>query len=270
MIDLRRLRVTIEINGKAYSYEDLKIKASGSKFTNALQNECQVEITGLNADTRNFLLTQTSLINNKPRIIVEAGRVSTGIFSLYEGDIVQVEISSPPDIVLTINAKTNNANAMKIVSTSEGALTKLSRLAQIVAANNGKVLLFEATDDKWVSNYTYSGPAAKQIRDLEDVGGVNAFIDDNVLVVKDRVKAINNRRLILNMKTGLVGIPKAIDGDGVEITYLINSESVLGGQVTLESKFNKSLNGDYIISKLDFSVSNHDDDFFYTIQGDRL
>lgn len=264
MIDLRRVRVTVEINGAAHIYEDLKIRAAGTKFTNPLQNECSVTLTGLNAQTRDFLLTNTSPFNKNKipsRVIVEAGRVSTGLFQVFQGDITSAEISSPPDVELTIKAKTNNANAMKIVTSSAGALSKLSAIAAECAKNNGLNLVFEAAD-KFIANYSYSGSAAKQIQDLQDAGGVSAFVDDMMLIVKDMDKAARGRRRILNMNSGLVGIPKATD-KGVEVTYLIDGESLLGGQITLDSKFNKSLNGNYKIDQLKYDISTHDDPFFY-------
>ncbi|HAT1515907.1 TPA: hypothetical protein I8W54_004314, partial [Morganella morganii] len=112
MIDLRRIRCGIELNGRMQWYEGLRIRAGGTKYANPLQNECTVNIDGLNAETRTMLLTETSpFAGNKssPRIVVEAGRAGTGIFRIYTGDIVSAEISSPPDVTLTLKAKTNNA-----------------------------------------------------------------------------------------------------------------------------------------------------------------
>ncbi|MEY0399708.1 hypothetical protein AB7W17_22745, partial [Providencia rettgeri] len=114
MIDLRRIRVGIEVNDRLQWYEGLRIRASGTKYANPLQNECTVNIDGLNADTRNRLLTETSPYtkNQSPhRLILEAGRASTGVFRIYVGDIVSAEIASPPDVTLTLKAKTNNATA---------------------------------------------------------------------------------------------------------------------------------------------------------------
>ncbi len=90
---------------------------------------------------------------------------------------------------------------------------------------------------------------------------MKAFIDDDVLYVKDRDKALSGKLRILSQKTGMIGIPKATE-KGLEVSYLIDGESCLGGMLRLNSKFNPSLNGDYIIEQLKFDIASHEDAFF--------
>lgn len=271
MIDLRRVRVGIEVKGRVNFYEGLNIAVSGTKFTSPTQNEATIDIIGLNADTRDYILSVTSPYSEESgtkRVIVEVGRVSTGLFVIYSGDIISAEISSPPDIKLTIKAKTNNANNYKIVTHSGNALQRLSEIARIVANNNGVGLTFEATN-KNISNYSYGGAASRQVSDLQRAGNVKAFIDDGMLFVKDSSRALNQRRRILSAKSGMVGIPTATE-KGLKVTYLVDGDSDLGGQLTIDSKMNKSLNGDYVIDQLTFDVTTHDDAFFYTAICSRL
>jgi|ERR1051326_919622 hypothetical protein len=266
MLDPRLVRVGIEIDGKINWYSDLRIKASGTKSANPTQNDCTVTISGLATNVRDYLLTETSPYNakkNKPkRLILDAGRVSTGYFRVFEGDIVSSQPSVPPDIDIEIKAKTKNSQAGKIVSVSGNASMKLSTICRRVADDIEAELNFQATD-KNIANYSFSGPAIKQVQRLQEAGQVRAFVDDNVLIVKDYDKPVKGRLRVLNMDSGLVGLPKATE-KGVELTFLITVESLLGGQVRLESKFNKSLNGDYTIAQLKFDLSTHDDPFFYT------
>ena len=105
-------------------------------------------------------------------------------------------------------------------------------------------------------------PALKQVERLQEAGNVKAFIDDDVLYVKDSDKALSGRLRILSQKSGMVGIPKATE-KGVDVTYLIDGESSLGGMLRLDSKYNPALNGDYIIEQLKFDIASHDDPFFY-------
>lgn len=271
MIDLRRVRVGIEIEGVMTFYENMKIKATGKKFTDPTQNEAEVTISGLNEKTRNFILTETSPFAKKEessRLTIEAGRVRDGLFLVFVGDIISSRVGMPPDLDLTIKAKTNNSNFARIVITNGKSQQKLSEISKIIA-NNNKLSLNFLAKDKNIANYSYSGPASKQIKDLQDIGGVDTFIDDMDLIIKDIAAPIKNRRRILNMNSGLVGIPQPID-NGVEITYLINDNSLLGGQLTLESKFNKPLNGDYVIESLNFNIENRGDNFFYIATCRRL
>ncbi|MFU1946108.1 baseplate hub protein, partial [Bordetella avium] len=113
------------------------------------------------------------------------------------------------------------------------------------------------------------GGALGQINRLAEAGGVRAFLDDDRLIVQDFGKATAGRVKVLNLNSGLVGIPKAND-KGVDVTYLIDGESVLGGKLILESKFNRALNGSYKVDQLKFDVASHEDPFFYTALCSRL
>lgn len=264
-MDLRRIRVGIEVGERLQWYEGLRISAGGKKYANPLQNECQIAITGLNTETRDYLLTETSPYNkNKQvrRIYLEVGRINSGLFSLFIGDIVSAEIDSPPDVTVTLSAKTSHHCSGKIISSSGGAIQKLSEIALAIANDCGVKLDFQATD-KNIANWYYCGSALHQIERLQESGNVKAFIDDDTLFVKDDDKALKSRFRILNMNSGMIGIPKATES-GLTVSHLIDSTSELGGMLRLDSKLNTSLNGDYIIEQLEFKVASHDADFTYT------
>ena len=263
--DLRRIRFGVEISGRINWYEGLRVRAGGTKFANAQQNECTLTVTGLSMTTRDHLLTETSPFNSNrtpKRLIIEVGRVSTALFRIFIGDIVSAEPSSPPDVDVIIKAKTQSAQAGNVVAIASGPLSKLSAISQRVADEIGLGLDFQAID-KNVSNFSYTGAALKMVNLLQDSGGVRAFIDDEILIVKNYGQALSGRIRILSVDTGMVGIPKATE-KGLDVTFLIDSESLLGGMLRLDSKMNKSLNGDYVIDQLKFDVASHEDPFFYT------
>lgn len=265
MLDLRRIRIGIEVSGRINWYEGLRVRASGTKYANPLQNECQVTISGLRGSVRDEILTETSPYNSNrttKRLIVECGRVSTGMFRLFVGDIISSDASSPPDVDVTVKAKTQNAQSGNVIAITTGQMAKLSGISQRVADEINLGLDFQAVD-KNISNFSFSGAASKLIQQLQEMGDVRAFIDDESLIVKEYSKALSGRIKILSQETGMVGIPKATD-KGIDVTFLIDSESLLGGALRLESKFNKSLNGDYVIDQLKFDVASHEDPFFYT------
>lgn len=263
--DLRRVRFGIEISGRINWYEGLRVKASGTKFANPLQNECTLTVSGLSSSTRDHLLTETSPYNSNrspKRLMVEVGRFSTGLFRIFTGDIVSAEPSSPPDVDVIIKAKTQSSQSGNIVALSSGPISKLSAVAQRISDEIGIGLDFQALD-KNISSFAFTGPALKMVNILQDSGGVRAFIDDDLLIVKNYGEALSGRLRILNSASGMVGIPKATE-KGIDVTFLIDSESLLGGMLRLDSKMNKSLNGDYVIDQLKFDVATHEDPFFYT------
>lgn len=263
--DLRRIRFGIEISGRVNWYEGLRVRAGGTKFANAQQNECTLTVSGLSMSTRDHLLTETSPFNSNrtpKRLIIEVGRVSTALFRIFIGDIVSAEPSAPPDVDVIIKAKTQSAQAGNVVAIASGPISKLSAISQRVADEIGLGLDFQALD-KNISNFSYTGAALKMVNLLQDSGGVRAFIDDETLIVKNYGSALSGRIRILGADTGMVGIPKATE-KGLDVSFLIDSESLLGGMIRLDSKMNKSLNGDYVIDQLKFDVASHEDPFFYS------
>lgn len=272
-IDLRRIRVGIEVSGRMNWYEDpaMNIRASGTKSTDPTQNDCTLVITNLSRETRDYILTQASPFAANPtpkRLVVQVGRVSTGLFNLFVGDIVSAEPGNPPDIDLTIMAKTSSSQANMIVARSMGKTAPLSEVARRVASDLALALIFEAVD-KNIGSYSHTGSNIQQVKKLAMMGGVQAFIDDNTLVVKDLRKAITGSLRILNSRSGMVGLPKATE-KGLKVTYIVDGESRIGGALRIESVMNKALNGDYTINQLSFDVSSHDSSFFYTAQCERL
>ena len=270
-LDLRLLRVGIEVSGEIRLYDGLWVSASGTKFANPLQNEAEVRISNLAKDVRDYLLTETSPFNaNKTpkRIFVEAGRVSTGYFRLFEGDITECVPSQAPDITLTLKAKTKQFSKGDIVAKSEAAQAPLSRIAQNAASTLGLSLIFEATD-KNISNYNFTGSALKEVEKISDVGGVNAYVDDTVLVVKNYNAPLRQAAHTLSESTGMIGQPELTE-QGVRVSFLLDPNAKLGGELVLESKTNPAVSGRYVIYKLSFDVTNRDNAFYSIAECKRL
>lgn len=262
-LDQRIVRIGIEVNGELRVYENLWVSASGTKFANPLQNECEVKVANLAKDVRDFILTETSPFNanrTPKRIIIDAGRESTGVFRLFEGDITECSPSQAPDITLTIKAKTGQFSKGNIVAKSQAPQTLLSRIAKDVADSLSLTLVFEAKD-KNISNYSFTGAALKQVDKLAAAGSVNAYVDDTKLIVKDYNVPLRGASHVLSVQTGLIGIPELTE-QGVRVKYLLDPKSQLGGEIKLESEVNKSMSGDYVIYKLAFEISSRDVAFY--------
>lgn len=263
-LDPRIVRVGVEVDGQIQVYEDLDISVRGVKTANPLQNTCTVIISNLTRETRNYLLTETSPFNanrTPKRLIVEAGRVSTGVARLFVGEITEASPSQPPDIALSLKAKTSNFAKGMILSRSGAEQQSLSSLAAQVAGDLSLTLDFQATD-KQVANYTFSGPALKQTNALELIGGVDVFVDDDTMIVKDTGRPLPNRSRILSQESGLIGAPEATER-GVKVRFFLDKDTVLGGALVLESKLNPSLNGEYTIFQLEFEAETRGPAFYW-------
>ncbi len=269
-IDPRIVRVGIEVDGVAKVYEGLNITATGTKFANANQNECEVKITNLSKATRDYILSETSPFNanrTPKRLFVEAGRVSYGATRLFQGEITAATPSQPPDITITLKALTGNYAKGDIVARTGGLSTPLSVLSHRVADDLGLALQFEARE-KMIANYAFSGAKIKQVDALGGAGGVSAFVDDGVLIVKERAAPLAGRLRVLNVDSGLIGIPEVTER-GIKVRFLLDNRTVLGGALRLESVIYPAVNGEYTIYKLGFQVASRDTPFYWIAEASR-
>lgn len=266
-LDPRLLRIGIEISGQLKLYEGLAMTASGTKYANANQNECEVKITNLDKATRDYLLTETSPFNKnkkRKRLTVEAGRLSTGYSLVFAGDITNAVGAQPPDITLTLKAATGDHAKGDIIATSQPGVTPLRNIAARVAQDLGLSLVFEAKP-KQISNYSFTGSKVKQVEQLGAMGRVNAYVDDTTLVVKDFNAPLAKRTRELNLDTGMIGIPEFTE-QGIKVKMLFDNQTVLGGGVNIASQINPAANGLYTVFKLGFELASRDVPFYYVAE----
>lgn len=270
-LDPRVIKVGIEVNGKVDFYEDILIRATGSKYANSLQNEAEISITNLDKVTQDYILTQTSPfnLNRTPKTVtLYAGRQSYGTTLIYRGNVFTSSISQPPDITITLRCLTGNFIKGTILSRYQPGFTTLSQIAKAVAQDTNTILNFQASN-KNIANYTFSGGALDQVNYLGQLGDINAFIDDDILIVKDKGIPISGVSRDLNSNTGMIGIPEFTE-QGIRVKYLLDNISRLGGRLNITSTMYPAVNGTYVIYKLNFDISNRETPFYYIAEAARL
>lgn len=270
-LDPRIVRVSIEVNGQIKTYEGLYITANGTKYANPLQNECEITIANLDKTTQDYILTQTSpyYFNRAPKTVtVEAGRESYGTTVIYRGNIVVSKVTQPPDVGIVLKCLTGNFQKGNILTRNQPGQATLSQISKQIAGDLGTLLTFQTTD-KNISNYNFSGSSLKQVQLLASMGGnITAYIDDSTLVVKDMFVPLNNSLRILSAETGMIGIPEFTE-QGIKVTFLLDNKTKLGGGLRIQSKQYPAANGDYVIYKLGFQISNRDTPFYYIAEAAR-
>lgn len=263
MFDNRILRLGLEINGQLKVYEGAAITAKIVKNTDPKQNSCEVSIANLDVDNIDYLVTETSPWNPsaKPKVLtVEAGRQSTGTAMLFTGDITSATPTMPPDRILTMKAKTQESAKYKYAGRQSAKTVQLSELSRLVASDYGLRLKFEAKD-KTISNYLFNGPLAKQVQKLALVGDIDAYIDDDTLVVKDFGKALKGRALLVSAETNMIGAP-SLDEKGVKVRIMFDPTVVLGQQIEIKSNVNKAANGQYVVYAMTISLASRAQDWY--------
>lgn len=271
-LDPRVIKVSFLVNGRMKTYtEPLYIKANGTKYANALQNEANVVIANVDNETQDYLLTETTPYNlntTAKSITIEAGRKSYGVSVIYIGNIVTSLLSQPPDVGITLKCLTGNFLKTNVIGLNLGGQATLRQISNTISQSLGSILQFEATN-KNISNYNFAGSALNQISYLNGLGGINAFQDDNKLVVKDSNKALSNTLKIVSAQTGMVGIPEFTEW-GIRVKFLLDNHVVLGGHIQIISNEYKAANGEYIIYKLGFDIATRDIPFYYIAEAMRI
>ena len=243
------------------------IVATGSKFVDVTQNECSIQIANLSRQLRNSLATNlTPFDYNQVRKSVQvwAGRISTGMFLRYQGDIVTAVPSQPPDIIMNIRSRTMQFYKNDLVAQSYGITAPLSQISQNIASQMGLNLQFEATDRN-IANYAYNGSTAGQVTKLQSLGAVDAYVDDNTLVCKDKGVALTNTAFVLSPDSGMIGQVELTEY-GIRVKCLLSPGVKLGGILTLQSVQNPSLNGNYTIYRTGFEIATRDVAFYDIIE----
>jgi Baseplate hub gp41 len=270
-LDLRLMRVTFQVNAQLQTFDwtgqtGFTIRARGCKYANAQQNDCTLDIWNLDTATRNYILTETSPFNanRTPKVLtLYAGRQSTGLFQVYSGDIAISKISQPPDIGLTLKCGTLHFKKGKIGSRSGGSNQRLGTIATGVATNLG-LSLNNQTKSRTVANYSFNGAALDEIERLNQ-SGVDAWVDDDHLILKEFGVPLTGVAIDLDQNSGMIGIPE-ITEQGLKVKFLFNSQAQLGGAINLVSVLNPAANGRYVIFKLSFDLTSREKDFYYTAE----
>ena len=267
--DNRILRVGVEIGKELVTFEGLAIEVSATKTSAVTANDATIKISNINKTHRDHILTETSPWNKlgvRKRVIVQAGRDSYGSSTIFIGDIISATVQQPPDIAITLKARTNNWNKTLVTSKSYGNLISCKRIAQGIADDMGLALVFEATD-KQIASYAFTGAKSQQLDQLGQVGRVNAYIDDDKLIVVDigkPLKSAGGTSNILDLDSGMVGIPELTE-QGIKVKMMFEPHSKCGGLIQVRSRINPGANGKYIIYQMDYDLANRSENFYNTI-----
>ncbi|MEB5921432.1 baseplate hub protein [Franconibacter daqui] len=266
MFDDREVRIGIEVNGEMQFYHGAACNVKITKSTDSTQNSCDLTLDNLLPHTVDYLVTESSpwIPDRNPKLVtIMAGRQSTGVENIFNGDIVSAIPGGPPERSLTIKALTQNGAKYKWTSQSAPKTILLSELSKRVAEACSLRLRFEAAE-KTIVNYLYNGPVTQQIKKLEQVGDVDCFIDDDELVVKDFGKGMRGEVRVISTQSGMTGIP-TFDEKGVKVTLLFDPTIRLGQQITIQSEVNKAVNGQYVIYQWEANLSTHSTDWQLTL-----
>lgn len=273
--DERIVKVGIVIDGQETIYEGLDIRARGSKILSPILDTCEVVISNLDRETRNYLLSNATPLlivgrERKPVIVnLYVGRASYGTFLLFSGACFASFATQPPDIGIVLRSITGSIQTGIVDGYQVTPLSSLRSICQQLArdwvdsSGESLTLDFQATE-KTIANWSGTASVVERLNKLNMIGGIIASVNDKTLTVLDANKPKAGVPHLINLTTGMVGVPQ-VDWTGVSVKVLINNYMRLGDQVRIESQINPPASGEFRIIKMDFDVANRANPFFYNL-----
>jgi hypothetical protein len=250
-MDKRIITLEIEVAGGKKRLEGLSVEYSVSKTAGGRMNEAEIRVANLAGEDRDYLVTATSPLQ-RPRqrksVSIWAGYAETGLTRRFKGDIVSAGVTQPPDVWLILKAMTGYFSRGEIIAQEGPEVSRLSALAGQIAQKLGLGLQFEA-QDKNIANYSFTGASLAQVDKLALAGLVDAYVDDDLLVVKDRGRGLAGRARALSQDSGLVGIPEVTE-TGVRARMLMDPFTAVGSTLKITSRLNPAANGSFTVYKL--------------------
>lgn len=274
---------TLVINGTT----GFPIRFQGHKNVLQIQNEAQITLIGLRPDVRQRLLTAFTAWNyrktptgNYATVEVFAGYASESDTSegsrIFVGDVVVCDVTGElPNLEINITAYTRQRDRSDL---TPGSIPSKGSFKSIVTAigkaagmavdcqtsydsqiiDNFGVFQVNPTGEPW----RYSVQAA-----IVGLGGlapdtVAVWVDDDKLIARDIASAVAGDVPIIST---FVGQSPSWTEWGVTFVTLFTPRLRLAGGCRLESVTMPSINGEYVISQLDYNLTSREKPFYVTV-----
>lgn len=283
----RSIKVTLSLPGGDVTLDETSnIKIRIHKNPLFIQNKAQIEVSNLPQIIRQQLLSNFTAWQKNQRdrfglvapyvdVQIAAGYVSTdgsdSTSVIYKGQVVQVDlVSGPPNITVRISCYTHQVDRTKFISEP---LPYQSTFKELVLFS-GNVMGFDSAhvkcNTRYDNNIVYNAArsmvtAAALLPYLQTYyPTVAAFIDDDFLIVKNLDEAINESDFVTLNE--FIGVPNWTEW-GVEGTVYLDPAIRVAGAAKFESILNPSLNGQFVISELEYELTSRDTPFYVKVTG---
>lgn len=278
----RILKATLSMqSGDVVLDESLDLRVRIHKDALAVQNMCSIDVFNLSQNLREALLSQftawnkrqvetgaTGALSNYVNVNVQAGYrnanqdTSTTVFA---GQVVTATpVSSPPNIGVRIECYSQQLNRTAWITEPAPTTATFKAYVQWAAKQMGvsSVQCETSYDNVQINNPSASTHVAGNLLiDIQNAyrPNVAAFIDNNILYVKDINKILSTAQI--TTVSEFIGTPMWTEW-GVEFQTLFDPKITLAGAVTLQSKMNPSLNQSFVMSSIDYDLTSRERAFY--------
>ncbi len=236
------------------SFEGLNVRFNITKRRGSTMNRAEIAICNLKTSTVEYLTTINALGKDQEerKVIRLFAGYEDNAGQIFEGDIIRALPSAPPDVWITAKCLSGYHNNMQLVTLDLKSGVSPKQICNLVAKQLGLGLSWKCTSKKQLDQFKYQGPMTKAIEEINQIGGLVAYQDDDFLVVEDEnMTAPTEGELIktYSLESGLIGLPEP-DVFGVKFRVLLDPTLKCGQAVRLESKQIPAANGVYYIYSL--------------------
>jgi len=196
-------------------------------------NKGKVSVYNLSEDSRSFIEKSEDLMK------LEAGY--GGNYSvLYLGDIKKVEHSrSGPDVITTLECGDGEKKlADSHIEISLGPDAKANQVinAAVDALGIARGVIKGIPQTAFKNGFSFSGKVSDLLDRMSKKEELEWSIQDNALQIFPVGQDTGEIAVLLNDRTGLIGVPNKTE-DGFVAKSLLNPDIIPGRQVQVESKF---------------------------------
>lgn len=266
---LRIIRLGLEVDGDLIEYQNSIITVTGTKFASSAKDEATITIQNVKREVMDWFVTNSSPFikgNKRSSVYVLVGRENWGVTEFYTGDVVGAFAAGLPDRTLTLKCTTGGFQRGNIISRSADGIQKLSVIAKGVADDNGLNLDMKVPD-KNISGYSFIGASINQIQKLEEISDCQCFVDGKDLIMKKYDQGRSEDVRVLN-PSDIVGQIEPTEY-GIKVTMLFDQVTNIGSRVQVNSSISKVFNGEWIVYKMPFNLTNHANPFYLTCEMNR-
>lgn len=278
---LVRARFLFEEGNSITEYaEDFEITFTGSKNVFSTQNYARLEIKNVRREMRSSMMSQFNQFTQRTKqtpflpVDIMAGRVSYGPSLVYSGNVIKCSMSTPPDIGLIMELATNQIDKTRWVQYWPKLPISMKELCEWAAQVLGLTPEINLPPD--IASAPIPNFLGGQMITLEALpiyiqryypDRMVVFIDDDALVASGIGDVVQSRGTIqvgYNSGSPWIGIPEWTEF-GIKGKILYTPSLKLGCAIQAKSVMNPSIDGDYVVGKIEYEITSRDTPFYATI-----
>lgn len=205
--------------------------ATATIYGMALQDMVQLNTYGVQISTSKF--------ENAATVAISAGDTQNGTSLIYIGQINEayIDLTDPPNVALKFTAYTGlYDNLVKATPSSYQGEVKISQIMQDLANKLPSVNTVENTlqNDVTLRNPYKAGSYLQQMREFAIEAGIEANIDDGVLVLSTPGTFRQGGGQLISKDTGMIGSP-SFNAFGIIVKTIFNPNISFLDQIQVNS-----------------------------------